>query len=134
MLVEKKTSKTDLEPLPSRGVQHRAQTDGRQQNPETRGTIIINFQTLALGVPFALSGTRTRTHTFLGERSTDRCDGRTNPGNDPHRIKEDQRFSYLGRDIRNFPHDPLELGRLLRLFLVVEGDFLAEFPRIGHCC
>lgn len=41
-------------------------------------------------------------------------------------------FVTLGRDIRNFPHNPLEFGRLLRLLLVVKGDLLAELPRIGH--
>lgn len=39
----------------------------------------------------------------------------------------------LGRDIGHFPHDPLELCRLLGLLLVVEGDFLAEFSWIRHC-
>lgn len=40
----------------------------------------------------------------------------------------------LGRDIRDFPHDPLKLSRFFGLLLVVQGDFLAEFPRVRHCC
>lgn len=40
----------------------------------------------------------------------------------------------LRRYVRHLPHDPFELGRLLRLLLIVERDFFAKFPRICHLC
>lgn len=40
----------------------------------------------------------------------------------------------LGRHVGHFPHDPLELGRLFGLLLVVQGDFLAKFAWIRHFC
>lgn len=40
----------------------------------------------------------------------------------------------LGRHVGHFPHDPLELGRLFGLLLVVQRDFLAKFAWIRHFC
>lgn len=40
----------------------------------------------------------------------------------------------LGRHVGHFPHNPLELGRLFGLLLVVKGDFLAKFAWIRHFC
>lgn len=40
----------------------------------------------------------------------------------------------LGRHVGHFPHDPLELGRLFGLLLVMQRDFLAKFAWIRHFC
>lgn len=40
----------------------------------------------------------------------------------------------LGRHVGHFPHNPLELGCLFRLLLVMQRDFLAKFAWIRHFC
>lgn len=116
ILVGKRTlKKRDLEPFPS--------GSGR--------TIILLYfskpETLALGLTeWSFTVSLSLAHSQLAHAPRI-FPGRTHNG-------KDFPLAYLGRDIRNFPHDSLELGRLLRLLLVVQGNFLAEFPRIRHCC
>lgn len=41
-------------------------------------------------------------------------------------------YYYLRRSVRHFSHNFLKCGCFFSLFLIVQSDFLAEFPRISH--
>lgn len=41
-------------------------------------------------------------------------------------------YYYLRRSVRYFSHNFLKCGCFLSLFLIVQSDFLAKFPRISH--
>lgn len=43
-----------------------------------------------------------------------------------------QIYYYLRRSVRYFSHNFLKCGCFFSLFLIVQSDFLAKFPRISH--
>lgn len=56
-------------------------------------------------------------------------------GTGTERVGPERHRQFKGTDsggADHLPHDLLEGGRLLGLFLVVESDLFAEFPRIRH--